>query len=73
MHMSPDVILGIVTVMMALLGAAVSLHPPESLHAPGKWGAKICLRDCLCGLGDYCHCLRNQAIEGSGHCESESE
>src|SRR5215471_1819467 len=39
--MSPDIILGVVTVLMALLGAAVSLHPPESLHAPGKWWVKV--------------------------------
>jgi len=35
--MSADIVLGIVTVIMALLGAAVSLQPPESLRAPGKW------------------------------------
>lgn len=37
----PDIVLGLVTVLMAGLGVMVSLHPPESLHAPGKWGVKI--------------------------------
>jgi hypothetical protein len=49
--MSPDVILGVVTVIMALLGAAVSLHPPESLHAPGRWGAKIAYATAFAVLG----------------------
>jgi hypothetical protein len=39
--MCADIVLGIVTILMALLGAAVSLHPPESLHAPGKWPVKV--------------------------------
>ena len=49
--MSPDIILGIVTVLMALLGAAVSLHPPESLHDPQKWWVKVLYAGTFCVLG----------------------
>lgn len=38
--MSPDLVLGVVTTLLALLGAAVSLHPPDSLHDPRKWWVK---------------------------------
>jgi hypothetical protein len=49
--MPADIVLGIVTVIMALLGAAVSLHPPDSLHAPGKWGAKVGYASAFAVLG----------------------
>ncbi len=49
--MSPDIILGIATVLMALLGAAVSLHPPESLHDPKKWWVKLAYAGAFCLLG----------------------
>src|SRR5229473_4353267 len=49
--MPVDIVLGIATVIMALLGAAVSLHPPESLHALGKWGAKVCYATAFAVLG----------------------
>lgn len=29
----------------------MSLHPPESLHAPGKWGAKLCYASLFLVLG----------------------
>jgi hypothetical protein len=49
--MPADIVLGIVTVIMALLGAAVSLHPPESLHAPGRWRVKVCYATAFTILG----------------------
>jgi hypothetical protein len=57
--MPADIVLGIVTVIMALLGAAVSLHPPESLHAPRKWGGEDMLCDHFCCLGHGCNYLRD--------------
>jgi hypothetical protein len=48
---SPDIVLGVVTVLMALLGAAVSLHPPESLHDPHKWWVKISYAAAFAVLG----------------------
>lgn len=39
--MHADIVLGVVTVVMATLGVVVSLTRPDSLHAPGKWRVKI--------------------------------
>ena len=43
--MRPDITLGIVTVLMALVGGVVSLH------APTKWPAKISYASIFAALG----------------------